>query len=94
MWITSYAFAPYQPVEGRLDKANGETLYFFDGEVEDSEWYSQEGREVTEEELEIARMEAEQGWACFLARVPHVWGEVRCPLCRRHDLHGQQDMTG
>ena len=76
----------YQPVEGRLDKANGETLYFFDGEVEDSEWYNQEGREVTEEELEIARMEAEQGRAYFLAR-------VRCSFCRRHDLHEQQDMT-
>ena len=44
-----------------MDKANGETIYFFDGVVEDSEWYTQEGREVTEEEMEMARKEAEQG---------------------------------
>ena len=48
-----------QPVEGRLDRANGETLYFEDGEVVDSEWYALEDREVTQEELDAAKQEAE-----------------------------------
>jgi hypothetical protein len=48
-----------QPVEGRLDRANGETLYFVDGEVQDSEWYALEDREVTQEELDAAKQEAE-----------------------------------